>query len=237
VPDLPPRWPPERASAYSAMLQMPYGAEWVAIWNREPARPGESLDLFLRRGLDPDHIGYRFTVPPEEARPMLGLTFEMFGRLTSIPVSGGWQIQPVGELDHELNIDRWWMEVPIAGAAAARRQRAPDGRVRKWLEILDNTWSPDGDLIARALMALEMTVGRTGRKRLEESPSSPWRAYAEQARELLATKEVRTIREAAARLMIDYGSLNDDPIAEAKAERAAEVRLGNYLRKLRDLGE
>ena len=70
----------------------------------------------------------------------------------SVPVPGGWQIgsQP-GTLDHELNIERWWMEVPIGSAAAARRQQAVDGRVREWLEILDNAWDPDGGLIAKAL--------------------------------------------------------------------------------------
>ena len=75
-----------------------------------------------------------------------------------------------------------------------------------------------------------------GRKHLEESPSSSWRAYAEQARDLLASGEVRTIREAAERLMVDYDSLGDDSIAERKAIRAAEVRLGGYLKRLRELG-
>lgn len=160
--ELPPRWPPERANAYAAMLHLPYGSEWVAMWNREPAGPGEPLDVLVRRGFDPEHIGYRMTLRPDEARPMLGFTFEMFGRLTSVPVAGGWQIQPAGELDHALNIDRWWMEVPIGTAASARRQRAEDGRVRKWLEILDNGWDPDGGLIVKALRALEMDLRRPG---------------------------------------------------------------------------
>jgi hypothetical protein len=76
-----------------------------------------------------------------------------------------------------------------------------------------------------------------GRKRLEESPSSPGRAYAEQARDLLARGEVRTTREAAERLMVDYHSLGDDSIAVRRAIRAAEVRLNRYLRRFPDLSE
>lgn len=69
-----------------------------------------------------------------------------------------------------------------------------------------------------------------GRRRLEDSPSSPARLLAEQARELLAIGEVRSVREAASRLgMVNYDELDDDPFREQRAEATAERRLSRYL--------
>jgi hypothetical protein len=77
-------------------------------------------------------------------------------------------------------------------------------------------------------------VRRLRRRRLEESQTSQWRHYAEQAIELLRAGEVRSVRDAAARLMVDYDELGDDVVAERKAVRAAEVRLHRYIKKLRE---
>jgi len=119
---------------------------------------------------------------------------------------------------------------------AAERRWHPDLGVRDSIIGLTAPHA-EADVLAawrgRALIAgyLE-TETRRGRRLLEESPTSPWRHFAERATELLKTGEVATVRDAAARLMVDYDSLSDDPRAETKAELAAERRLYRYIERL-----
>jgi len=93
-------------------------------------------------------------------------------------------------------------------------------------------WKEDDWRSGRLVPDPRVLLGRAtpgGRKPLEESPSSPARYLADQARELLATEPWLTIKEVASRLLVNFDELL--PEEEGKAERAAERRLRRYLER------
>jgi hypothetical protein len=93
-----------------------------------------------------------------------------------------------------------------------------------------------GDDLRIAERGLKLYHGFTsaaGRRRLEESPSSPGLALAEQALEMIATGGVATIRDAAVRLgMPRYDERRPD--LDGLAEKAAERRLRRYIERFRE---
>jgi hypothetical protein len=84
----------------------------------------------------------------------------------------------------------------------------------------------------RFLLSLPIKSTSGGRRRLEESPSSPARALAEGALRMLASGEVPTLLDAAVRLgMCHYDE--ERPDLDEKAEQAAVRRLSRYIDRFR----
>ena len=78
-------------------------------------------------------------------------------------------------------------------------------------------------------------IRAAGRRRIEDSPSSPGRALAQAARRLLASGEVESVLDAAVRLgMPKYDDRR--PEADGRAEVAAERRLSRYLARFPEAG-
>jgi hypothetical protein len=140
------------------------GSEWALIWNERPVEQGQSAELFIKRASDPDERAYSFKVGANEARPMIGFTFQVFGRLAKEPATPlYWQLEATGGLKRALRIEVWWMEVPLGSGLRALRTHEPMiGTDRKVIEITGAAWESSIDRAKRGLRALDMSVTGSG---------------------------------------------------------------------------
>ena len=183
-----------------------------------------------------DAIAYRFLERYDKWPRHASIESEYVGYASLAPVKGAKQrkfIQPDGRVLYVVAMlqKAWTKGTPRYGQIqwdnGGRVPTCSYGVVDPTCRLSDYRGAQKAlQFVAR----IEVKSG--GRHRLEESPSSSWRHFAEQATELLRTGEVQSVRDAAARLMVDYDSLPDDPRAETKAELAAERRLYRYIKLL-----
>jgi hypothetical protein len=166
-------WSVERAITHAALLGMPSGSEWAMVWCEQPIRPKAPAPLYFRRGTDPEDKAYLFTAPAEEARPIVGFDFQLFGRLVDRPSTPFfWDLAPTGGLAEGLRIEVWWYEIPLGRDLRALRTHDPlTGLDRKVVEITGPDWESSIDRARRGLRALDMKImGGGGRPRGRTSP-------------------------------------------------------------------
>jgi hypothetical protein len=211
-----------------------------------PDETDDALDPFgrtkARLGIAPETTVRRFVIPAKAGDAWA------FG--IAIPSPGDWArgakvLPPAGVIFYDLLLpdgsvmDAWCalLRLRIKGNPIAVERHfhpSPNAGEELWRGV--SQASPVQVKQARRyidLLNFAQKVGAArGRKRLEDSATSPWRAVAEQAREMMRTEPTLKVPDVAARLLINYDDLGYDSVAEAKAEARATRNLYRYLKLL-----
>ena len=191
-------------------------AEAYATWIRVP---GETFD---EPQWHVDHVRIQmFTLPVEP-----GVSF--------IPLRFPWAFAPLPVINRPGIVARWRLR--HVGKPGVLDMMWDYGR--KDLEWRTRGLPPEAKADQDHLIALLYTRPITLRRRrcLQESPTSPWRHFAERGVEMLHADSTLSVRGAAVRLrMVDYERprrRGARPRTEGDAERAAERRLLRWIRLL-----
>lgn len=232
---------PPSPDELAALVGMPPDAQWALVETVGPIDATSAhVEVRVRRKAWDSRVA--FSLAPEMAKRGSGCMFRLVGQvLNTLPEDREWPAWTVPLSDSGMCLRLWLQQGWRPGAAVyAQITTPPDAEEGRAVWTIGPDWK-DEDLRA-AGDALRFLEGRAlfptlGRRRLEDSPSSPGRHLARQALDLLANDpDISTIREAAVRLgMPKYDERRPD--LDGKAEVAAERRLNRYIQRFRTLSD